>query len=621
MTHAGEPHQPSGRHARPRRVLRRILLLAVIAVVLVGAIAAVVVIPGLLSRIPDRPGHQGAAVPVSDTTGPEPGAPTVGSTSYPIPAGSIYVSPGGRNSGTGRETSPYQTVQHAISMASPGETIVLRAGSYHERVTVPASTPVIIESYPNEAAWFDGSTVVSSWTAQGSIWVSQGWTAEFDSSPTFTTGAPESTLPSFNFLDPKFPLAAHPDQVWIDDKPLVQVKDAKAVKSGTFAVDYAQHRLYVGSDPGGREVRASDKTKALAVQAEGTVLRGFGVRRYATPVPGFGAVSIEAAKTSLQDLDIEQNATAGLFLGASDIVVRNVTSSDNGLIGVYANYADRLTISGLSVTGNNVQHFNTAPVAGGMKITRSRDLTIEYSSFSRNRGPGLWFDQSIYDGKVISNTMDGNTWHGMSMEISSAFIVAGNTIVNNGANGIKLNNTDNVQIWNNTVANNGIDLRIAQDLRRGTDPTVPGHDPRHPQDPAMTWILGNITVSNNVFSGSSISALVTVQDYSGEFTAEQLGVAMSGNAYQRVSASEPQSLVLWEQGHNAAKAYASLSSFRTDTGQEKQGVQLTNAPAAKRSWLTAALTSATTTDSRPAVPGTVMALLGWDSSDHRNGAD
>lgn len=620
MTHIGEPHQPSGRHARPRRLLRRALVVAVVAIVLV-ALVALVALPGLQSRIPVTPGHRDVAVPVSDTTGPAPGAPTVGSTSYPVPADSLFVSPSGSNSRKGSEASPYQTVQYAISQSHPGQTIVLRAGTYHQNVTVPEGTPVTIESYPNEAVWFDGSTLVSSWVANGSIWVSEGWMAQFDSSPTYTTGAPESTLPSFNFLNPKYPLAAHPDQVWIDDKPLVQVKDANAVKADTFAVDYAQHRLYLGSDPTGHEVRASDKTKALAVQAEGTVLRGFGVRRYATPLPGFGAVTIEAAKASLQDLDIEQNATTGLFLGAADAVLRNITSRDNGMIGVNANYADNLTIAGLSVTGNNVQRFNTAPVAGGMKITRSRDLTIEYSSFSHNHGPGLWFDQSVYDGKIISNTMDGNFWHGLSMEISSLFVVAGNTVVNNGGNGIKLNDTDNVQIWNNTVANNAIDLRVAQDPRRATDPTVPGQNPRYPSDPAMTWVLGNIVVSNNVFSGSSISALVSVQDYSGHFTAQQLGVTLNGNAYQRASASEPESQLLWEQGHNTAKQYTPLSTFRLETGQEKQGAQLANAPAGKRTWLTAASTSAATTDSRPAMPGSIMALLGWDASDHRVGAD
>jgi hypothetical protein len=172
--------------------------------------------------------------------------------------------------------------------------------------------------------------------------------------------------------------------------------------------------------------------------------------------------------------------------------------------------------------------------------------------------------------------MDGNFWHGISMEILSKFVVAGNTIVNNGSNGIKVNDTNDVQIWNNTVANNGIDLRVAQDLRRATDPTVPGHNPRHPSDQAMTWILGNITVSNNVFSGSSISALVTVQDYSGAFTAQQLGVTLDGNAYQLGSASGSAYQVLWELGHNSAKKYMSLSTFGVETGQETRGI---------RSWL------------------------------------
>jgi hypothetical protein len=339
-------------------------------------------------------------------------------------------------------------------------------------------------------------------------------------------------------------------------------------------------------------------------------------------VPGFGAITAEAQGITLQDLDIEQNATIGLFVGAADIVVRNVTTNDNGLLGVYGTYADNLLVSGLLSNHNNLQRFNTAPVSGGMKLTRSRVLTIRDSSFSHNLGVGLWFDQSVYDGDVIANTMDGNASHGMSMEISSKFVVAGNTIVNNDGNGIKLNDTDHVRIWFNTVANNTIDLRIAQDVRRATDTTIPGHDPRRPNpDPEMTWVIKDVVASNNVFSGATLTGVVTVQDYSGQLTAEQLGVTLNGNAYQRPKKSEPKSLVLWERGHDNAKRYTTFPPFVKETGQEKDGVMLPNAPAAARTWLTSPLISATTAGNRPPLPGDILALLGWDSPDHRIGAD
>ncbi len=608
--------------------MRRALVAGSIAVVAVAAlvVAGFVVVPKVLDALP-RPddvtaGPKGSAVPAPLGTGPAPGAPTVGSVSYPIPDGSLFVAPGGSNSAAGSRTAPLLSVQHAVNISTPGQTIVLRAGTYHERVTVPAGKRVTIQPYPNEAVWFDGSVVVSDWQKSGSVWVSNGWTTQFDSSPTFTKGAPESTLPAFNFVDPKYPLAAHPDQVWVDGKPLTQVATASAVKAGTFAVDYAAQRLYIGSDPKGHEVRASDKTKAIAVQGEGTTLKGFGVRRFATSVPGFGAITAEAPGITLQDLDIEQNATTGLFVGAANIVVRNVTTTDNGMLGVNGNYADNLLVSGLLSDHNNLQRFNTAPVSGGMKITRSRVLTIRDSSFSHNLGVGLWFDQSVYDGDVIDNTMDGNVSHGMSMEISSTFVVAGNTIVNNDGNGIKLNDTDHVRIWFNTVANNTIDLRIAQDVRRGTDTTVPGHDPRRPNpDPQMSWVIKDVVASNNVFSGATLTGVVTVQDYSGQYTAEQLGVTLNGNAYQRPKKTQPRSLVLWERGGDNAKRYSTFGPFVSETGQEKAGVMLPDAPAASRTWLTSPLTAASSSDSRPALPGDILALLGWDSPDHRVGAD
>jgi hypothetical protein len=623
MTHVRTP-DPSVEHGRHSgRGRRRWWILGLVAVVVAALIVtAIVVVPGLIAASdPGSTSAPGHVVPEPISTGPTPGAATVGSAAYPLPTDALYVSPSGNNSSSGSLEQPFLTVQHAITTAHAGQTIVLRAGVYHERVTVLKGKPVVVQPYPNEAVWFDGSTVVAGWHRDGKSWVSGGWTVKFDSSPTFDKGAPDSSVPDFNFINPQHPLAAHPDQVWIGGKELTQVATAAEVKTGTFAVDYASSKLYIGSDPSGKEVRASDKTKAFAIQAAGSTLRGVGIRRYATSVPGFGAVTVEAPGVTVQDVTIEQDATTGLFVGAANCVVRNVTLRDNGMLGMNANYADNLLVSAVRSTHNNLQRFNSAPVSGGFKITRTRGISISNSNFSHNFGPGLWFDQSDYDASVVSNSMNDNASHGMSMEISAKFVVAGNVILNNGGNGIKLNDSNDIQIWNNTVANNSIDLRVAQDTRRGSDMSVPGHDPRQKQpDPTMPWVISKVTVSNNVFSGATNTAVVTVQDYSGEFTAEQLGVRLNGNAYQLPSLSTRTPIMLWERGHNNAAIFHTLKDFVRSTGQEKKGVQLPFAAASQRTWLTSKATSAAESSGKPTLPGAILALLGWDASDHRVGA-
>jgi parallel beta-helix repeat protein len=612
MTHAGArtdsalpPEHPHGRHIvafRRRRVIQIVMLVALILVIVGG-----VIVVGELSSRP-------AAVT------PPAGAAPLGSISYPAPKDALFVSPKGSDQASGTKAAPLRSVQQAITLAGSGQTIVLRAGSYHQRVTVAGGKAVTIQPYLKEVVWFDGSAVVSNWRQDGGVWISDGWTTQFDSSPTFERGAPDNTEPGWIFLNPQYPLAAHPDQLWIDGKEQNQVAAVADVVPGTFAVDVVTSRLYLGSDPTGREVRSSDKTKAVSIQSANSILRGVGIRRYGTSVPGFGAVTVEAPGVVVDNLLIEQNATTGLFVGAARATVRHVTVRDNGMMGMGANYADDLQVTGLLATGNNTQHFNNAPVSGGFKLTRSRTVTIENSRFNDNFGPGLWFDQSDFDANVVANDISGNHGHGLILEISARFVVAGNTISHNRDNGIKLNDTSKVQIWNNTITANGIDLRIVQDLRRASDPSIPGHDPRQRQpDPNMTWVISAIAVSNNVFSGATGDSVVSVEDYSGEYTAEQLGVALDGNAYQRQGASSPKQLIKWSRGKGDPN-YATLAAFTRATKQEKNGAELGFASAVKATWLHNGPDSSPAAGSVRPVPPSIRKLLGWDDSVHRLGA-
>ncbi len=165
----------------------------------------------------------------------------------------------------------------------------------------------------------------------------------------------------------------------------------------------------------------------------------------------------------------------------------------------------------LLVQNNNTEHFNMAPSAGGMKVTRTRGVTITNSDFLSNEGTGLWFDMSCYDMTLVGNKFAGNGRHGLFLEISSLATVVGNIMSGNAGNGLEIDNTSTVQVWNNTLVDNGGNsLYIVQDPRSGTNPNDYGHDPRRPfPDPTMTWLVGPVTLANNVVaaSGATISGL------------------------------------------------------------------------------------------------------------------
>lgn len=285
----------------------------------------VVAVPSLtvVILISASSGAQAATPRPADTAG----SVAVGSGSYAVPAGAVFVSPAGKDSGTGQVSSPVLSIDRAVALAPEGGTIVLRAGTYHQSVTIQTKR-VTIQNYPNEAAWLDGSSAVTGWVAQGSVWRKDGWTARFDHSPTYTQGAPDSTSPNWAFVNPAYPMAAHPDQVWIDNVPLQQVSTLAQVGAGKFYLNEATSQLYVGTNPVSHTVAATTLAKAISVRSTGTVLRGFGVKRYGPSVWHMGAVTLERPNITVENLAILDNATTGISAITTGITMRSLTVLD-----------------------------------------------------------------------------------------------------------------------------------------------------------------------------------------------------------------------------------------------------------------------------------------------------
>lgn len=561
----------------------------------------------------------GAGRPTSTAGSAQPG-----STSYPVPADAVVVAPTGSDSAAGTVAAPLKSVQTAINRAKSGQTIVLRGGTYHESVLMPQDKVLTIQAYPSEAVWFDGSTRVSTWAAQGSIWVADNWTATFDASPTFTRGAADSTAPGWQFVNPAYPMAANPDQVWIDGVPQQQVATAAQVRPGTFAVDYSAKRLYLGSNPTGRQVQASDLATAIKVVSAGSVLRGFGVRNYAPSVPDFGAVSVWRPKVTLENLIVADSATIGLSVDAEGVTVRKVSVLNNGLIGLHANYADNLTVDGLLARGNNDENFNQVPAAAGVKITRSRNIVFRNGLSTANNATGLWFDESVYNIQVLNSDLVANQRHGLVVELSAKVLVAGNLVKGNSVDGILIVNSSDSRIWNNTVTGQRRNINLTQDARRAANAGDAGHDPRQPfPDPTMTWTINPAVISNNLVLGGNATsdALVGVQDFTKQQSAEQMGVTMNRNYYYRVADSSPGWLAVWSKGGGANPSVAaSLTAFQA-LGQERSARYSTDASVLDSSGLglTAAAMSQAVAIAQP-IPADVLTALGWSTGTRRLGA-
>jgi hypothetical protein len=85
------------------------------------------------------------------------GAPPVGT--------GLYVAPNGSDSNAGTLAAPLLTVQRAVDLVQPGQTIYLRAGTYAPSTNIQllkngtASQPITLRNYNNERAIIDGENM------------------------------------------------------------------------------------------------------------------------------------------------------------------------------------------------------------------------------------------------------------------------------------------------------------------------------------------------------------------------------------------------------------------------------------------------------------------------------
>lgn len=549
------------------------------------------------------------------------GAVAPGSVSYAMPTGAVVVAPAGNDAAAGTVAAPVRTIARALALAPSGGAVVLRAGTYHEAVVT--SKKVTMQSYPREAVWLDGSERVSSWVKDGSTWRHDSWTIRFDASVGYNKGAKDATTAGWQWVNPAYPMAAHPDQVFVNGAAQRQVASRAAVVAGTFYLDEATSRLYIGTDPTSQDVRATTLDRALRVRCEGSVIRGIGVRRYAPSIWHIGAVTIEAPKVRLENVTIADSATIGLGVVTADVVLERVSVLRAGLLGVHAATADRLKVSHSRLDDNNTERFNNAPVSGGIKVGRSRTVTVTNSSVSNNLGQGYWSDVSVYDTRILNSNVVGNRAAGVFLEISARGTVANNIISDNGGDGIKINNTSTVAIFNNTVVRNGRALDIVQDARRPGN-TSYGQDSRFPRDPEMTWLLGPVTLRNNVIGlpTSSANCILCVEDYGHQRTAAQMGITSNGNIFNRATIGSVRWLSVWSRGTiNVNPAvYATLPEHRSGTGQDSTSLAYDGSTVVSANGTLAATARARAATVAVPLPSDIASLIGQAAGTRRLGA-
>jgi hypothetical protein len=460
--------------------------------------------------------------------------------------GTFHVSPSGSDRNPGTAGSPVRTVNRAVALAASGSTILLHSGTYHESVHV-FGKDLDIAAASGASVVFDGSRPVGGWVRDGNRWYSPGWTATFPR----TSGEQ---------MNPAVPMAAYPDLAFLDGAPLRQVASLSGLGPGRFFVDQAADRLWIGDDPAGRLVEASDLSWAIWFNsAHGSSLRGVMVRRYATAARDMAAVRLYADGLTLTDTTIARNAYSGVSVIGRNVRMERITARDNGYIGVHGHLSRRVDLLNSTVVRNNAERFDAVNSGSGVKFTNSTIIGVRNNYVADNSGVGIWSDIATSFVSVTGNLVERNSHSGILMELSGRVVVADNVVLDSGEAGIWILETNDAEVWHNALYRNRTEISVMDGPRSDAS-----------ADEIVLWDVQRVRIRNNVIGHArpGVEAALSVDDWTERRSASAMAVTSDWNAFW----SPPQTttrLARWARWPERLAVNATLDSHRAATGQDR----------------------------------------------------
>lgn len=368
------------------------------------------------------------------------------------------------------------TIAEAVANAEPGDTILIHAGVYREKVLIDRNgqpdKPVTLQAIIGADVVMTGADRITEWTQKPG----QDRIAAAPWRRRFVSWTPNGTHPS----DDYHLLIGRCEQVFVNRYPLRQVLKRRQLARGTFYVDLDDKRLYVW----GRDnqdittqktiVEASSRDLILTVKGDYVIVKGIRFR-YAANRAQQGAVEFSGRHLTVADCLFEYTNSSGAEFTGADITVRRCVFQHNGQLGFGANRAHRLLMTGCTVRNNNTKGFKRGWEAGGNKICLTRGAVIANSTFVENRGDGIWFDIGNEDCTVRNCLIASNEDAGIFYEISYGLHAHDNVIVNNGladtssawgANaGISISSSPNCLIERNLLLGNKEGFSFREQMR------------------------------------------------------------------------------------------------------------------------------------------------------------
>jgi hypothetical protein len=372
---------------------------------------------------------------------------------------------------------PGTTIQTVVNANAAGTTYCLRPGAHRLQSIVPKNNDIFIGEY---GAILSGARALTQWIQDGSRWYVTGQTQQ-------------GAIHSGADINPAYPMAQYPEDLWFDNDLKVRVASVASVTAGRWCLDWATDRIYVGDNPAGKVVETSVTTHAFGGSATGITIKNLTIEKYANPFQ-HGAIYGELGSAwTVQYCDVRRNHGVGIRVNSNGLYERNR---------IYGNYQLGIGGSGTNIevryneiayNGIQVNYFWEG---GGSKFAFTNGVNGHHNYVHHNYGSGLWSDINNDNTLYEYNTVEDNANNGIFHEISYDFIIRYNTVRRNGTDqqfpgwvegaGIVVSNSGAGVVHDNTVADNWQQIMLFESARGTGDQGV--------------WTTQNVTVRDNVIA-------------------------------------------------------------------------------------------------------------------------
>ncbi len=237
--------------------------------------------------------------------------------------------------------------------------------------------------------------------------------------------------------------------------------------------------------------------------AKGVQIIGLEIRNY-EPGDWRGAISGLGGDWLVENCNIHDNRTAGIWLEEGDPVVRGNYIHHNDRSGVSIRYTQGGLLEDNEIAYNNYRDlWNWGNEAGGGKMWSNNGLVIRGNWSHHNHGPGIWTDHDNINIIYENNLIEDNYANGIFHEISYDAIIRNNVIRRNGfdhaawmwGGGIMIASSQNVEIYGNTLEDNYNGIAMTRQNRGSGE--------------YGEWTLANNYAHNNVIINSGNTGAAT----------------------------------------------------------------------------------------------------------------